>query len=199
LDAFIKNKNALYVNFHSQVRAGQRIPEENDWDKGRSAAESTVHPNYYDKINYAALSLDGLGVPWWGAFSMSINDLHIESRTTVFEENPFVFCERHRVIAGKPAPPGYRATWDRRDELAMAKLSDKLKRTTEPKDYAPILLNVATSRANADFVECHIYGPLHPNSIERVIGQKPKARPDQIIWKSVSNALRRSGVIVEEV
>jgi hypothetical protein len=72
LDAFVKSKNALYVNFHSQVRAGARIPEDNDWDKGRSAAESTIHPHYYEKINYAALSLDGSGVLWWGDYSMSL-------------------------------------------------------------------------------------------------------------------------------
>src|SRR5688572_6891173 len=62
----VKSKNALYVSFHSQVRSGARIPEDNDWDKGRSAAESTVHPNYYENINYTALSLDGFGVLWWG-------------------------------------------------------------------------------------------------------------------------------------
>src|SRR5688572_7453077 len=49
LDAFVKSSNALYVSFHSQVRSGARVPEDNDWDKGRVAAESTVHPNYYEK------------------------------------------------------------------------------------------------------------------------------------------------------
>ena len=94
---------------------------------------------------------------------------------------------------------GFRATWAARDELAMAKLVDKLNTATEPKDYPSILLDQATSRADADFIECHIYGPIHPNSLERVVGPKPKARHDQIIWRSVSNALRKSGVIVEEV
>jgi hypothetical protein len=45
LDAFVKSDNVLYVSFHSQVRAGSRTPEDNDWDMGRMAAESTVHPN----------------------------------------------------------------------------------------------------------------------------------------------------------
>jgi hypothetical protein len=133
-------------------------------------------------------------LPGW-----ALKELHIANRATVFEENPFVFCERHRVIAGRRAPLGFRATWAARDELAMAKLVDKLNTATEPKDYPSILLDQATSRADADFIECHIYGPIHPNSLERVVGPKPKARHDQIIWRSVSNALRKSGVIVEEV
>ena len=91
LEAIVKSNNALNISFHSQVRAGARIPEDNDWDKRRSAAESTIHPHYYDKINYTSLSLDGFGVLWWGDYSMSLKELHIGNRTTVFEENPFVF------------------------------------------------------------------------------------------------------------
>jgi hypothetical protein len=67
LDAFVKSDNSLYVSFHSQVRSGSRIPEDNDWDKGRTAAESTVHPLYHEEINYTALSLNGFGVLWLGA------------------------------------------------------------------------------------------------------------------------------------
>ncbi len=199
LDAFAKSTNALYVSFHSQVRAGARMPEDNDWDKGRAAAESTINPLYFEKINCTALSLDGFGVLWWGEYSMAFKELHIASRATVFEENPFLFCGRHRVIAGRRPPLGYRATWENRDQLAVAKLASKIESVTEKSQFPPILLNEGTSRGDADFVECHIYGPLHPTSIERVIGPRPKKGPDLIIWKSVSNSLRKVGVIVEEV
>ena len=76
LDSFAKSKNELYINFHSQVRTGARIPEDNEWDKGRTAAESTIHPNYYQEINYTALSLDGFGVLWWGIFNFSQRIAH---------------------------------------------------------------------------------------------------------------------------
>lgn|SRR5262245_37357995 len=199
LNSFVKSNNALYISFHSQVRASGRIPEDNDWDRGRVAAESTVHPHYYEKINYTALSLDGFGVLWWGDYSMTLKELHIASRTTVFEENPFSFCERYRVIAGKRSPPGYRALWAARDELAMAKLVGKLEPTADPRKFPSILLDQATSKDASDFIECHIYGPVHPSTVERVVGPRPIARPDLVIWKSVSNALRKAGVIVEEV
>jgi hypothetical protein len=99
LDAFVKSDNLLYISFHRQVRAGARIPEDSHWDKGRAAAESTVHPIYSDEINYTALSLDGVGVLWWGEYSIVLKELHIASRTTVFEENPFSIlrtASRHR-------------------------------------------------------------------------------------------------------
>jgi hypothetical protein len=89
LDTLVKSENSLYVSFHSQVRSGSRIPEDNDWDKGRTAAESTVHPLYHEKINYTALSLDGFGVLWWGEYSIALKEIHIARRTSVFDENPF--------------------------------------------------------------------------------------------------------------
>lgn len=199
LDAFVKSDNLLYISFHSQVRAGSRIPEDNHWDKGRAAAEGTVNPIYSEKINYTALSLDGFGVPWWGEYSIVLKEIHIASRTSVFEENPFLFCERYRVIAGRQAPLGFRATWANRHELAMAKLVDKLDAAVRPDRYASILLSQGTSRADADFIECHTFGPLHRSSIERVIGTRPKKGPDLIIWKSVVAELHKLGAIVEEV
>lgn len=199
LDAFVKNDNILYVSFHSQVRAGSRTPENNDWDAGRMAAESTVNPNYNEKINYSALSLDGLGVSWWGEYSIILRSAHLAQRTSVFEENPFLFCERHKITAGKRAPLGFRASWPRRQDLAMAKLADKLSAKTAPSEFPTILLNQGTSRGNADFVECHIFGPIHRSSIEKVIGPKPRRRSEQIIWKSIVARLAKQGAIVEEV
>jgi hypothetical protein len=199
LDALVKSENSLYISFHGQVRAGSRIPEDNNWDRGRAAAESTVHPIYTDKINYTALSLDGFGVLWWGEYSIVLKEIHIARRTTVFEENPFLFCERHRVIAGRGAPLGFRATWDSRDELAMAKLVDKINSAVTPDQYPPILLSQGASRATADFIECHTFGPVHRSSFERVTGPRPKAGPDLIIWKSVVAELKKLGVVVEEV
>jgi hypothetical protein len=199
LDAFVKSDNLLYVSFHSQVRAGSRIPEDNEWDAGRTAAESTIHPNYHEKINYTALSLDGFGVLWWGEYSIVLKDAHIETRTSVFEENPFLFCSRHRVSAGKQPPAGYRADWKTRQDLAMAKLSGKITPQTAARKFPPILLDQGTSRGTADFIECHIYGALHRSSIERVIGPRPKKSYDLVIWKSVVAELKRLGAIVEEV
>jgi hypothetical protein len=199
LDSFVKGDNSLYISFHSQVRSGSRIPENDHWDRGRTAAESTVHPLYHEKINYAALSLDGLGVSCWGEYSIVLKEIHVARRTSVFEENPFLFCERHRVIAGRQTPFGFRASWADRGQLAMAKLVDKLRKTTEPEEYPMILLSQGTSKDDADFIECHIYGPLHRSSIERVVGPRPKGGPDLVIWKSVVAALQMLGAIVEEV
>jgi hypothetical protein len=143
--------------------------------------------------------LDYFGVLWWGEYSIVLKDAHIALRTSIFEENPFLFCERHRVVAGRPAPAGYRAPWGKRQDLAAAKLADKITSSTKSDQFAPILLHQGTSRAEADFIECHTFGPIHRSSIERVTGPRPKGGPDLVIWKSVAAALRRLGAIVQEV
>jgi hypothetical protein len=81
----------------------------------------------------------------------------------------------------------------------MAKPVDKLDASVRPDQYPSVLLSQGTSRADADFIECHTFGPLHRSSIERVIGPRPKAGPDLIIWKSVVTELHKLGAIVEEV
>ena len=199
LDSFVKRENILYTSFHSQVGAGARIPEQNSWDQVRRAAESTINPLYDEAINYAALSLDGFGVLWWAEYSILLRDAHIASRTSVFEKNPFLFCERHRIVAGRATPPGYRATWAHRNDLATAKLQPKISSDTKPTSYASVLLTQGTSRDNADFIECHVYGSIHRTSIERVVGPRPKSGPDVVIWKSVVAQLQKLGAIVEEV
>ena len=141
LDSFIRSENELYVSFHSQVRAGSRLTEQNEWDPGRSAAESTVNPQFNEKINYTALSLDGFGVLWWGDYSIVLKEAHIAKRTSVFEENPFVFCQRHHIVAGKPAPPGYRSSWNARNDLAVAKLHSKIEATTKSDKFSSIVIN----------------------------------------------------------
>jgi hypothetical protein len=96
-------------------------------------------------------------------------------------------------------PPGYRAPWERRDELAMAKLHDQIDSATPSENYPSILLRQGTSTGDADFIEVHIYGPLHRAAIERVIGPRPKSRSDLVIWKSVIRELEKLGAVVEEV
>lgn len=199
VDSWVKSENRLYVSFHKQVRAGERLPQDNSWDRGRIAAESTILPNFYDEVNFAALSLDGRGVLAYGLYSVVLRESIVAHRSSVFEENPFMFCQRHRLIAGDSAPPGYRAVWPERDRLAKAKLSSRVTQTTMPSEYPELLLRQGTGTGDADFIEAHIYGPIHRNAIERVVGPRPKKGPDLVIWRSLSRVLTDIGATLEAV
>jgi hypothetical protein len=183
--------------FHAQVNSGSRIPEDNLWDRGRTAAESTVLPYCYDSVIFAALSLDGLGLTPYGPFFIILKEAMIAHRSSVFEENPFIFCQRHKIYAGSAPPDGYRASWGDRDKLVKAKLASHLSATTNTADFSSIILKPGLGTADGEFVEVHIYGPIHARAIERVIGPKPRRGPDLGIWKSVDLALRRMGASLE--
>src|SRR6202000_1371131 len=107
------------------------------------------------------LSLDGVGCTWYGEYTMILRDEDISERTAVFEENPFFFFPRLKVFTGQPTPPGYRASWDRRHILAVAKLHHKIDVTTLDEEFAKILLDLDANGGSGDFIEAHFFGPLH--------------------------------------
>lgn len=122
----------------------------------------------------------------------------IKQRSTVFEENPFLFCERHRVVAGNRLPAGYRTTWVDRNRLAMAKLHSRLRPETQRNEY-PSIIMVEGVDGNDDFIEVHIYGSIHRSAIEQIIVSKPKSRADSVILSSLRKKLRAIDVPLEEV
>jgi ribosomal protein L40E len=198
LDSFLNSDNALLAKFYKQVRAEERVPENNAWDRGRTAADSTVNPLYYEEIHCALLSLTGRGDPYYGAYSMTFKPEMIEVRTSVFEQNPFVFCDRKGIPAGGLPPMGYRASWTRRDELAAAKLHHKLRPGMKAAQFQDILLERTTDGRDGDFVEIHIYGAIHRRAVKKIAGPIPPAR-DKAVWRQISRVVDELGIEFEEV
>ncbi len=199
LDDIVMSDNVVWVSYHQQVASGSRMPENNKWDRGRTAAESTILPNFHDRISYAALSLDGRGVTAFGPYSIVLREGATALRASVFEENSFLFHQRHKVIAGQPPPPGYRATWSQRHILAKSKLQHLLTASTTPARFAGILITQASRAESADFIEVHIFGGIHRRAIERVIGSSPKSRVDTVLLKRVERRLREVGATLEVI
>lgn len=196
LSYIVSQPSRLYVGFQQELYTGSRIPEDNAWDKGRRAAEDTIHPNYSQNINYAALSLSPRGAVAYGSYGIILNDKAISLRSTVFEENPFHFCVKHNVFAGQPAPAGYRATWQSRGVLAQAKLHSSLQVGMNCDVFSDLILMQGANTGDVDCIEVHIYGPIHPRAIERVVGPQPSAE-EMPIARSVEKKLNQFGAHLE--
>ena len=195
----ISSDNKLYNTFYQQIQSGSRLPEDNRWDRGRPAVDGTLFPYYGEKIIFAALSLNNFGLKSYGDYSIVLKEETIINRATVFEENSFIFCqERHKIVVGNPIPLGYRTTWTQRNILAMAKLHSKFDPSTTPDAFPTILMTQDQNSKEEDFIEVHIYGPIHSKSIERIVGSKPKKREDQVIWRSLKKSLIGNGIVLEE-
>jgi hypothetical protein len=193
--------NALYTSFQKQVSSGERIPEDNQWDQSRAAVEGAIYPNYSAEITFGALSIDRIGALAYGAYCIVLKTSMIESRTTIFDENPFEFFKRHQIVLGTTSiPAGYRSTWSDRGKAAKAKLHPKLEKTTSRDEFASLLLSQgAGGTGMVECMETHIFGPIHRRAIERVIGRKPKNKADGAILRSLRTNLESVGASLELV
>ena len=196
-EKFVMNDNLALTTFYQQFRSGERTPEDNQWDRARLAADGTINPLIHEDLHFAALSLDGVGADYYGGYHITLEEEAIQHRTSVFEENPILFLERHQVIAGRSPPVGYRAVWQSRDQLAKAKLQSRITSETTPDDFSGILLS-AGATADADFLEVHIYGSLHRDAISKVIVTTAPKGGEKHIWRELKRVLEDLGVEVKE-
>jgi hypothetical protein len=116
----------------------------------------------------------------------------------VFEENSLLFCEKHQLGVHKPIPPGYRAVWQKRDELAAAKLEPTLDAATADYELPGLLLS-RSEAFDADFVEVHIYERLNRLSIQRVVVKAGGTEDDEIMKLLILRACQKAGISFEEV
>jgi hypothetical protein len=192
----VSSDNELYSTFYQLVRGESRLPEDNEMDLAREPIDATLFPHYHEEIRFAALTLDGRGVSAYGECAIVLSTLTIEHRATVFQENSVQFF-RQTVPAWRSAPPGHRAAWTDRHRLAVAKLGSRIDVGTTFAQFAGILLSHGSDLANADFIEVHVYGPLHRRGIERVVAPEPKRRQDRTILADLRRKLSEVGAHLE--
>ena len=190
----VSSDNELYASFYQLVGMGARRPEDSTTERDRLIADDLLFPYYREQIRFAALSLDGRGATSWGDCSLVLRDIAIRDRATVFEENSLYFCSARGLGVGRPVPPGYRAVWGERDQLAAAKLEALLKPGMQPREFPGILLKTSGKPPREEFVEVHIYGPLHRQSIERLVVRQPKRRAERAMLIEVKRKLNAAAV-----
>ncbi len=196
LISLIENENKLVSTFHQQVAGGARLAENNKYDPMRAAIESIVHPLYYEKIHYAALSLDLIGVKnTYGEAHIKLHDEYIKNRTTFFEENPFNLVKKLKLSAGEPLPPGYRSSWLERGKLALCKYHANLKEDESGRDYFQDILLV--QRDNPDYMEAHIYGSIHMKCIEAVTLLSDASNTTKVLFDAKKKSFLMKGIKVE--
>jgi len=172
--SLVSSDNELYATFYAQI-ASQSVERE------RLIADNLLFPYFHHEIRFASLSLDDTGVRHYGACALAISELAIKHRATVFEKNSVEFCREHKLGAGKPVPQGYRAVWEDRGKLAAAKLHSRLDPNLGSSQFANVLLSDIESEAPPDFIEVHIYGPLHRRAIETVAVRGPIDPSDEAL------------------
>lgn len=195
INELLSSDTQLFQTFYQALGGEARLPEDNKWDKMRQPVDSLLFPYYYENMHFGSLSIDLTGISSYGNYFMVLKELAIKDRATVFEENAIMFITKRRIVAGDSLPPGYRTTWMKRSLLAVAKLGKRLTPSSTESDFPKLLASSDTT--DPDFIEVHIYGPIHRRAIKHLSGPEPRQKPDKVILKSVSKKLTEIGATME--
>ena len=180
-----------------KVAQGQRmVPDE--FNIGRQAFEHNVNPGYSDNINFGYLDVGDRDLPSYGPYKVRFRQDAVSCRTTFLETNAYYFCHHHGVVDPLTMPRGHRSSWSRRGRLVEAKLGGSVTAGLGDADLEDLLIREARAGAAEDFLEAHIYNPLHISAIESVRGPAP-AVGEEAMWDFVSVTLTAIGVPVRMV
>lgn len=188
----------LYSTYYQLIEAGVRLPEGDQWDVLRELADTLLFPGYKKEMRFAALSLDEVGLSNYGSCSIVFRTEMIAHRASAFEENSALFMEHHKIkVSRNPHfPKGYRATWDERAKLCIAKLFRKIDSTTHSDEYSGILLKQGATSEDDEYIEVHIWGPMTVLTMERVTVTDPKPHHRARIIKAIKFKLAKHNVKV---
>jgi hypothetical protein len=192
----VSTDNDLYASFYGEVEAEARRPEETLIEDDRLIADNLLFPHYHQHIRFASLSLNYQGVRHYGPCSITLSDVAIAHRSTVFEKNSLEFCRELKLGAGAGVPPGYRATWRDRDKLAAAKLQARIEPDDIDVTFPRRLLRDMPDTSPPDFIEVHIYGPLQRRGIERVVVSCGETRAEEALVLEIERRVTDVGAEV---
>jgi hypothetical protein len=169
--------NEIYATYYQLIGGGVRSHTGDRWSILRALADDALFPGYKENIRFACLTLSGTGLSNYGECSLVMREDMIAHRSSAFEENSTMFMRRHgiKVSESYNLPRGYRAPWEERHKLCVAKLHRRIKADTPPDTYSEILLAQGATTAEDDFVEVHIWGALTMRTVKQVtITERPK-------------------------
>lgn len=186
----------IFPTFHQKVGAGIKFPSGDRFSKLRSAYEASLFLGYQGQISFGALSLDGMGLKNYGGCYLTAKDDMIAHRTSIFEENNMLFIIRRHILAENidELPKGFRAIWQDRGKLAVAKLADRLGTC---KNLNELLLKNGKTTADDEFVEAHIYGSMTAKTFQAVKIVKRESKGMNAIIKRLREKFTKLGVTVE--
>lgn len=184
----------LYASFYGLVQAGARLPSDNFWDRIRGVVDEKLFSHFKEHIRFAALSLTQRGLSHYGDCFIVLKENMIAHRATVFEENTVVFMQRHNVSVTGNVPAGHRGSWQKRGNLAIAKLASEISPRTAEVDFPELLMSNGATAEDDRFVEVHIYGSL---SIHTVKAMSLLRSGSAVRRKALQEKLSKYGIPLE--
>jgi hypothetical protein len=193
----VTSDNELYATYYELIAGGVKIPQGGEWDKLRRMADALFFCGFEKDIRFAALSLDGRGLPYWGECFIVLRTELIAHRASLLQENSVLWMKRYlSKFDFSKLPRGHIATWEDRKKLAVAKLGYRLEPKMAVSEFATILMEGAGQ--DADFVEVHVWGPMTRRTCERVLlARKHDGDDGDVRVAKINQTLSECGATVE--
>jgi len=188
----------LFETYHDleSLRIRWERPVGHNWQKLRPQAEIELlgSDQHLDKLHYAALSLDGLGLDSYGDCTATLGEEMIRHRASCFEGNSaLIYEEKHDFSAC------LRSSWTERAKLCAAKCAGKLDKAMSSRDFPGMLLSKGVSQDDDEFVEVHVFGTMTAQTFQSVtIDFSKLSHTEKTLWKAVKEKLAKNGVAALE-
>lgn len=199
LSRLANSDDEIYTTYYNLLSAGLRKDSDIGWARRRHAADSALFLFYLEDVRFGSLSLSGEGIENYGECHLELKDSFIAHRASLLEENSVKFLQKHGINPldeDIDIPKGYRAVWEDRAKLCVAKLAPNFDDATPRGDFSKVLLKQGTTSEDDEFIEVHILGPMTRQCFKsvKIVGQKNRA--DRLIVKAVAEKLAGIGVKV---
>lgn len=162
----VTNDRFLYKSWYQQLADGEITPENSPWDEKRIQADAALFTHYKEELRFGCLSIDACGLWNYGTCTMVLNERMITYRTTFFHENTAIWYRANRNK--KKTPAGFRAVWEDRHLLCVAKHAADLVADPDPAHFPQILLRPGATTKDDVFIEAHVYGPFNRQAIKQL-------------------------------
>lgn len=201
--AYADLANLRFSRCHNDV-------ERPNWDVRRVQAEAELlgGMEFIGRLHYAALSTNGSGLTSYSEgdapVTATLREKMIASRASVFEMNSGLYLERGR----SKFPAGWRATWEERGKLGIAKLAKRITKDTQSAKFARILLSRGATSLNDKFIEVHIFGTMTVSTFEKIVvtatppsptsGRRARPNRGKTIPKVLRDDCNKAGTYFEQ-
>jgi len=163
-----------------------------DWHNLRQKAEIELveSAEHRERLHYAALSLDGTGLPHYGDCTIVLRESMIAHRATVYRTNSALDVSQ---TVGATLHPGGLAEWKDRGRLVTTKLADQLQPGMGKDEFQQLLLRpVKPENKGVDdvFVEVLVFGELTLYSFAAMSITIPASQPSTTAKRPVPRRIQ---------
>jgi hypothetical protein len=195
-------RDGKYRNYYHRVEYRDRDIADETRHADRSSVNDRIYPGYGKHLHYGVMSPDCRGLGNYGPVALRWRVLphYLQTRATLLEDNEYKFFDDH-ALAGRGAkvPAGYRAIWEDRSRLAVAKLAPRLNSSTGVAELSGLLMESGADRSSDRFIEVAMYAEdgIDSRDIDQVVLLEPLTDPlAQLRWQIVEETCQRRGIQV---